>query len=129
MRRPLGAFRTAAPRRIDPLLSPSLSERLLECLRGPGGKSTHLAELMPIRGLVLALIAFRWPPGPSACVNCRGLGAEPRSAGTKTMRQLASELPAGGFASDSCRRPLLGSGTLARHCRCPAGAITPAAID
>lgn len=44
-----------AAQRIAPLLDPQPGERILDACAAPGGKSTHLAELMGDRGLVLAL--------------------------------------------------------------------------
>ena len=41
--------------RIAPLLAPQPGERILDACAAPGGKSTHLAELMGDRGEVLAL--------------------------------------------------------------------------
>lgn len=41
--------------RIAPLLDPQPGERILDACAAPGGKSTHLAELMQDQGLVLAL--------------------------------------------------------------------------
>jgi 16S rRNA (cytosine967-C5)-methyltransferase len=44
-----------AAQRIAPLLDPQPGERILDACAAPGGKSTHLAELMGDQGLVLAL--------------------------------------------------------------------------
>ena len=44
-----------AAQRIAPLLEPRPGERILDACAAPGGKSTHLAELMDDQGSVLAL--------------------------------------------------------------------------
>jgi len=44
-----------AAQRIAPLLAPQPGERILDACAAPGGKSTHLAELMADQGSVLAL--------------------------------------------------------------------------
>jgi 16S rRNA (cytosine967-C5)-methyltransferase len=44
-----------AAQRIAPLLDPQPGERILDACAAPGGKSTHLAELMGDQGTVLAL--------------------------------------------------------------------------
>jgi 16S rRNA (cytosine967-C5)-methyltransferase len=44
-----------AAQRIAPLVDPQPGERILDACAAPGGKSTHLAELMGDQGTVLAL--------------------------------------------------------------------------
>ncbi|NQV10164.1 MAG: 16S rRNA (cytosine(967)-C(5))-methyltransferase [Cyanobacteria bacterium] len=113
--------------RIAPLLEPLPGERLLDACAAPGGKSTHLAELMADQGVVLAV--------DRSAGRLRRVGANAGRLGLASIQrheadaaELASALPAGSFDRILVDAPCSGLGTLARHADAR-WRITPAAID
>jgi 16S rRNA (cytosine967-C5)-methyltransferase len=118
-----------AAQRIAPLLDPQPGERILDACAAPGGKSTHLAELMHDQGSVLALdrgeARLRRVERNSARL---GLGCiEPRHGDAATLAADAPELR-GSFDRILVDAPCSGLGTLARHADAR-WRIDPAAID
>ncbi len=115
--------------RIAPLLDPRPGQRILDACAAPGGKSTHLAELMADRGEV-------WAVDRSAARLQRldrnaerlGLGAIHSLAADALL--LSAERPdwTGSFDRILLDAPCSGLGTLARHADAR-WRITPAAID
>lgn len=113
-----------AAQRIAPLLDPQPGERILDACAAPGGKSTHLAELMGDRGLVLAL-----DRGEARLQRLRrnqqrlGLSCiEPRVGDAASLADtLAAEAAEGSGAGPLpfdrilVDAPCSGLGTLARH--------------
>ena len=105
-----------AAQRIAPLLDPQPGERILDACAAPGGKSSHLAELMDDRGVVLAL-----DRGEARLqrvhrnVERLGLTCVDTRHGDATT--LADEMPEwrGSFDRILLDAPCSGLGTLARH--------------
>ena len=114
---------------IAPLLDPQPGERILDACAAPGGKSTHLAELMDDQGSVLALdrgeARLRRVARNSERLGLQSI--EPRHG---DLLELASEAPElrGQFDRLLLDAPCSGLGTLARHADAR-WRIDPAAID
>ena len=101
---------------IAPLLDPKPGERVLDACAAPGGKSTHLAELMGDQGQVLALDRGEARLRRVARNSQRlGLGCIETRHGDAV--ELASEAPEllGQFDALLIDAPCSGLGTLARH--------------
>ena len=118
-----------AAQRIAPLLDPQPGERILDACAAPGGKSTHLAELMRDQGSVLALdrgeARLRRVERNSARL---GLGCiQPRHGDAATLAAEAPELR-GSFDRILVDAPCSGLGTLARHADAR-WRIDPSSID
>ena len=118
-----------AAQRIAPLLDPQPGERILDACAAPGGKSTHLAELMGDQGSVLAL-----DRGEARLRrvgrNAERLGLhciEPRHGDATSLADQHPELR-GSFDRILVDAPCSGLGTLARHADAR-WRIEPAAID
>jgi 16S rRNA (cytosine967-C5)-methyltransferase len=102
--------------RIAPLLQPRPGDRLLDACAAPGGKSTHLAELLGLQGEVWAVerVAGRLTRLEA---NARRLGL----AGIRLLEADATSLPQdfpqwhGAFQGILVDAPCTGLGTLARH--------------
>ena len=115
--------------RIAPLLDPKPGERVLDACAAPGGKSTHLAELMGDQGQVLALDRGEARLRRVARNSERlGLGCIETRHGDAVG--LASEAPEflGQFDALLIDAPCSGLGTLARHADAR-WRIDPAAIE
>ena len=115
--------------RIAPLLDPKPGERVLDACAAPGGKSTHLAELMGDQGQVLALDRGEARLRRVARNSERlGLGCIETRHGDAVS--LASEAPEllGLFDALLIDAPCSGLGTLARHADAR-WRIDPAAIE
>jgi 16S rRNA (cytosine967-C5)-methyltransferase len=102
--------------RIAPLLDPQPGERILDACAAPGGKSTHLAELMQNQGLVFALdrgeARLRRVERNSERL---GLGCiETRHGDALSLMERNPEL-AGSFDAVLIDAPCSGLGTLSRH--------------
>jgi 16S rRNA (cytosine967-C5)-methyltransferase len=102
--------------RIAPLLEPCPGQRLLDACAAPGGKSTHLAELLGPGGTVWAV--------DRAGSRLRRLHANAQRLGLESIEVLeadATTLPElrpdwrGAFAGILVDAPCSGLGTLARH--------------
>ena len=118
-----------AAQRIAPLLDPQPGERILDACAAPGGKSTHLAELMRDQGSVLALdrgeARLRRVERNSARL---GLGCiQPCHGDAATLAAEAPELR-GSFDRILVDAPCSGLGTLARHADAR-WRIDPSSID
>jgi len=118
-----------AAQRIAPLLDPQPGERILDACAAPGGKSTHLAELMRDQGSVLALdrgeARLRRVERNSARL---GLGCiQTRHGDAVTLAAEAPELR-GSFDRILVDAPCSGLGTLARHADAR-WRIDPSSID
>jgi len=118
-----------AAQRIAPLLDPQPGERILDACAAPGGKSTHIAELMGDQGSVLALdrgeARLR---RVSRNAERLGLGCiEPRQGDATALAEQHPELR-GSFDRILVDAPCSGLGTLARHADAR-WRIEPAAID
>ncbi|MFM2080080.1 MAG: hypothetical protein RLZZ219_762 [Cyanobacteriota bacterium] len=115
--------------RIAALLDPRPGERVLDACAAPGGKSTHLAEAMADRGLVLALdrgeARLRRVERNSARLGLRCIQTRQGDA-----RRLGLEAPEllGSFDRILVDAPCSGLGTLARHADAR-WRIDPEAID
>ena len=114
---------------IAPLLDPQPGQRILDACAAPGGKSTHLAELIGDRGEVWALDRSE--------ARLRRLDRNAERLGLTSIRSLALDATAlaeakphwrGSFDRLLLDAPCSGLGTLARH---PDARwrITPDAID
>jgi 16S rRNA (cytosine967-C5)-methyltransferase len=114
---------------IAPLLDPQPGQRILDACAAPGGKSTHLAELIADQGEVWALDRSE--------ARLRRLDRNAERLGLTTIRSLAIDATALAEAKPHWRAhfdrilldaPCSGLGTLARH---PDARwrITPDAID
>jgi 16S rRNA (cytosine967-C5)-methyltransferase len=114
---------------IAPLLDPQPGQRILDACAAPGGKSTHLAELIGDRGEVWAL--------DRSDTRLRRLDRNAERLGLTSIRSLALDATAlaeakphwrGSFDRLLLDAPCSGLGTLARH---PDARwrITPDAID
>jgi 16S rRNA (cytosine967-C5)-methyltransferase len=118
-----------AAQRIAPLLDPQQGERILDACAAPGGKSTHLAELMGDQGLVLAL-----DRGEArlrrVSRNAERLGLQSIAVQHGDATALAQKQPEllGSFDRILVDAPCSGLGTLARHADAR-WRIDPAAID
>ena len=118
-----------AAQRIAPLLDPQPGERILDACAAPGGKSTHLAELMGDQGLVLALdrgeARLRRVSRNAERLGLQSIAVQHGDATALAQKQ--PELQAS-FDRILVDAPCSGLGTLARHAdaRCR---IDPAAID
>ena len=115
--------------RIAPLLDPRPGQRILDACAAPGGKSTHLAELMDDQGLVLAL--------DRAEARLRRVERNAERLGLHCIRTacgdastLAERQPEllGHFDRILLDAPCSGLGTLARHADAR-WRIEPAAIE
>jgi 16S rRNA (cytosine967-C5)-methyltransferase len=118
-----------AAQRIAPLLDPQPGERILDACAAPGGKSTHIAELMGDQGSVLAL-----DRGEArlrrVSRNAERLGLssiEPRQGDATALAEQHPELRAS-FDRILVDAPCSGLGTLARHADAR-WRIEPAAIE
>jgi 16S rRNA (cytosine967-C5)-methyltransferase len=118
-----------AAQRIAPLLNPQPGERILDACAAPGGKSTHLAELMGDQGLVLALdrgeARLRRVSRNAERLGLRSIVVQHGDA--TTLAQQQPELLAS-FDRILVDAPCSGLGTLARHADAR-WRIDPAAID
>jgi 16S rRNA (cytosine967-C5)-methyltransferase len=118
-----------AAQRIAPLLDPQPGERILDACAAPGGKSTHLAELMGDQGLVLAL-----DRGEArlrrVTRNAERLGLQSIAVQHGDATALAQQQPEllASFDRILVDAPCSGLGTLARHADAR-WRIDPAAID
>ena len=101
---------------IAPLLDPRPGQRILDACAAPGGKSTHLAELIGDRGEVWALDRSE--------ARLRRLDRNAERLGLTAIRSLAADATAlgelkphwrGGFERILLDAPCSGLGTLARH--------------
>jgi 16S rRNA (cytosine967-C5)-methyltransferase len=102
--------------RIAPLLEPRPGQRLLDACAAPGGKSTHLAELIGDQGEVLALDRSG-PRLRRLITNAERLGLgsiHALEADGLTLAQLQPQL-LGRFDGLLIDAPCSGLGTLARH--------------
>ena len=115
--------------RIAPLLDPQPGEQILDACAAPGGKSTHLAELIDDQGTVLAL--------DRAEARLRRVERNAERLGLRSIRTtcgdaatLAEQQPEllGQFDRILVDAPCSGLGTLARHADAR-WRIDPAAID
>jgi 16S rRNA (cytosine967-C5)-methyltransferase len=102
--------------RIAPLLDPRSGQRLLDACAAPGGKSTHLAELMGDRGEVWAL--------DRSAARLQRLERNAERLGLTSIRSLAADATTlgeekphwrGSFDRILLDAPCSGLGTLARH--------------
>jgi len=138
--------------RIAPLVDPQPGERILDACAAPGGKSTHLAELMGDRGEVVALdrsaarlqrVGRNLERLGLTCIQTRvGDGTQLAGRPEPTPSQAGDEPGAsspgpgagdddwwqGGFDRILVDAPCSGLGTLARHADAR-WRIGPAAID
>ena len=102
-----------AAQRIAPLLDPQPGQRVLDACAAPGGKATHLAELMADQGEVLAL--------DRAPARLEQVQANAERLGLRCIHTEAADATAlEAFESEGFDRVLLdvpcsGLGTLARH--------------
>ncbi|MEB3241969.1 MAG: methyltransferase domain-containing protein, partial [Synechococcus sp.] len=102
-----------AAQRIAPLLDPQPGQRVLDACAAPGGKATHLAELMADQGEVLAL--------DRAPARLEQVQANAERLGLRCIRTEAADATAlEAFEPEGFDRVLLdvpcsGLGTLARH--------------
>ena len=118
-----------AAQRIAPLLDPQPGERILDACAAPGGKSTHLAELMGDQGLVLAL-----DRGEArlrrVSRNAERLGLQSIAVQHGDATALAQEQPEwlASFDRILVDAPCSGLGTLARHADAR-WRIDPAAVE
>ncbi len=101
---------------IAPLLDPRPGQRILDACAAPGGKSTHLAELIGDRGEVWALDRSE--------ARLRRLDRNAERLGLTTIRSLAADATGlaelkphwqGHFERILLDAPCSGLGTLARH--------------
>ena len=101
---------------VVPLLQPNPGERILDACAAPGGKSTHLAELMGDQGLVLAV-----DRGEARLRrvdrNCERLGLTAIKTHCADASQLRVQEPtwAQSFDRILVDAPCSGLGTLSRH--------------
>ncbi|MEY3749789.1 MAG: hypothetical protein RLZZ186_208 [Cyanobacteriota bacterium] len=118
-----------AAQRIAPLLAPQPGERILDACAAPGGKSTHLAELMGDQGAVLAL-----DRGEArlrrVSRNAERLGLQCITVQHADATALPHEQPEllASFDRILVDAPCSGLGTLARHADAR-WRIDPASID
>jgi 16S rRNA (cytosine967-C5)-methyltransferase len=115
--------------RIAPLLEPRPGQRLLDACAAPGGKSTHLAELIGDQGEVLALDRSG-PRLRRLITNAERLGLgsiHALEADGLTLAQLQPQL-LGRFDGLLIDAPCSGLGTLARHADAR-WRITPEAVN
>ena len=118
-----------AAQRVAPLLAPARGERILDACAAPGGKATHLAEIIGDQGEL-------WAVDRSAgrlkrvAANAARLGVGSVQALAADAAELASTRPQwqGYFQAILIDAPCSGLGTLARH---PDARwrITPEAIE
>ena len=101
---------------VTPLLDPSPGQRVLDACAAPGGKATHLAELMGDEGEIWAVDRS---PGrlQRVAANAARLGCSSIQALASDASQLAQERPewSGRFDRILLDAPCSGLGTLARH--------------
>ena len=101
---------------VTPLLDPSPGQRVLDACAAPGGKATHLAELMGDEGEIWAVDRS---PGrlQRVAANAARLGCSSIQALASDASQLAQERPewSGRFDRILVDAPCSGLGTLARH--------------
>ncbi len=114
--------------RIAPLLEARPGQRILDACAAPGGKSTHIAELIDDRGTVLALdrSAGRLRRVADNASRLGLTAVQPLAADATDLSAVAAA--EGRFDRVLLDAPCSGLGTLARH---PDARwrITPAAID
>ena len=118
-----------AAQRIAPLLDPQPGERILDACAAPGGKSTHLAELMNNEGTVVALDRAE-ARLRRVDRNSERLGLtciQPRHGDAATLVERMPEWR-GSFDRILVDAPCSGLGTLARHADAR-WRIEPTAID
>ena len=101
---------------VAPLLDPCPGQRVLDACAAPGGKATHLAELMGDEGEIWAVDRS---PGrlQRVAANAARLGCSSIQALASDASQLAQERPEwrGRFDRILVDAPCSGLGTLARH--------------
>ena len=101
---------------VTPLLDPCPGQRVLDACAAPGGKATHLAELMGDEGEIWAVDRS---PGrlQRVAANAARLGCSSIQALASDASQLAQERPewSGRFDRILVDAPCSGLGTLARH--------------
>jgi len=101
---------------VAPLLDPSPGQRVLDACAAPGGKATHLAELMGDEGEIWAVDRS---PGrlQRVAANASRLGCSSIQALAADASQLGQERPEwrGRFDRILVDAPCSGLGTLARH--------------
>lgn len=101
---------------VAPLLDPQPGQRILDACAAPGGKATHLAELMGDAGEIWAVDRS---PGrlQRVAANAARLGLSNIHALAADAAQLVQERPQwrGGFDRILVDAPCSGLGTLARH--------------
>ena len=101
---------------VTPLLDPIPGQRVLDACAAPGGKATHLAELMGDEGEIWAVDRS---PGrlQRVAANAARLGCSSIQALASDASQLAQERPewSGRFDRILVDAPCSGLGTLARH--------------
>ena len=105
-----------AAQAVGLLLDPQPRERILDACAAPGGKSTHLAELMGDRGEVVAVDRSEGRLRRVG-VNAARLGLQAVHTLAADAAQLAAEQPAWRASFDRILldAPCSGLGTLARH--------------
>jgi 16S rRNA (cytosine967-C5)-methyltransferase len=112
----LWSVQDRSAQRIAPLLEPEPGDRLLDACAAPGGKSTHLAEILGPRGSVWAV--------DRAGSRLKRLQANAQRLGFDTIQVLEADATAlaeahpdwrGSFQGILVDAPCSGLGTLARH--------------
>jgi 16S rRNA (cytosine967-C5)-methyltransferase len=112
----LWSVQDRSAQRIAPLLEPKPGDRLLDACAAPGGKSTHLAELVGSEGTVWAV--------DRAASRLKRLQANARRLGLDAIQVLEADATAlgderpdwrGAFQGILVDAPCSGLGTLARH--------------
>jgi 16S rRNA (cytosine967-C5)-methyltransferase len=99
---------------VSYLLSPSPGERILDACAAPGGKSTHIAELMKDQGEVVVIDSS--PRGVEKILeNARRLGIKSVRALCADAREPLSDLKAESFDRILVDAPCSGLGTLRGH--------------
>jgi 16S rRNA (cytosine967-C5)-methyltransferase len=112
----LWSVQDRSAQRIAPLLEPKPGDRLLDACAAPGGKSTHLAEILGAAGAVWAV--------DRAGSRLKRLQANALRLGLETIQVLEADATAlaeeqpewrGAFAGILVDAPCSGLGTLCRH--------------
>ncbi len=98
---------------IPPLLDPQPGEQILDACAAPGGKATHLAELMENHGHILAMDRQQ-ARLDRLQDNCRRLGVS-IVAPTMGDARKSQETPGGSFDRILLDAPCSGLGVLRRH--------------
>jgi 16S rRNA (cytosine967-C5)-methyltransferase len=112
----LWSVQDRSAQRIAPLLEPKPGDQLLDACAAPGGKSTHLAELVGPEGVVWA-VDRAGSRLKRLVANARRLGIESIEVLEADATALGQERPAwrGRFQGILVDAPCSGLGTLARH--------------